>query len=93
MPKERVAAQRQPVLRPRQDRDHAACLVDVRLRMFVDKYQQSVIEDRAVAFRNRSELPDEIGELLQMPAVAFVILPAVAATLLTRFPAISKLMA
>jgi len=44
-------------------------------------------------FWNGSEFPHEIGELLQMPAVAFVILPAVAATLLTRFPAISKLMA
>ncbi len=80
MPKERVAAQRQPVLRPRQDRDHAAGLVDVR-------------QGRAVPFWNGSEFPHEIGELLQMPAVAFVILPAVAATLLTRFPAISKLMA
>jgi hypothetical protein len=47
----------------------------------------------AVPFWNGSEFPHEIGELLQMPAVAFVILPAVAATLLTRFPAIGKLMA
>src|SRR6478672_9505494 len=36
--------------------------------MFVHEYQQSIIEDRAVAFGNGPEFPDEIGELLHMPA-------------------------
>src|SRR5258708_28929329 len=32
------------------------------------EYEQRVIEDHAIPFRNGSELPDEIGELLHMPA-------------------------
>src|SRR5713101_555849 len=37
-------------------------------RVYSPEYQQGVIEDRAVPFRNGSEFPDEIGELLHMPA-------------------------
>ena len=63
-----MATSRQAVLRARKDRDHAACLMDIGLGVFVHEYQQAVVEHRAVAFRNGLELSDQVGELLHMPA-------------------------
>jgi len=53
----------------RNQRGQAVALVGISFGVLVDVQRAGVIEERAVAFGNRLELGQEVGELLDVPAV------------------------